>query len=182
MIEKPKIICVSGKARHGKDTFAKLFKDLIETTSKQTKGVLHIGYADYLKYVCEKYFGWDGKKDNEGRNILQNVGTEVARTRHENIWVNVVIELVKGIGHLYDFVVISDVRFPNEVSRWGEEGYDVISVLVERIGFENELTADQKNHISETAMNDFTFDWYISNTDLDELRGNVEIFAKDVWF
>ena len=180
--KKPTIILVAGKAQHGKDSFSKFFKDQFKNHPYSQRKVLHIAYGDYLKYVCGKYFDWNGDKDKKGRTLLQYIGTDVARTNNDGIWVNVVVELVKGLGSLYDFVVISDVRFPNEVTRWQDEGYDVISVLVEREGFESELTDEQKNHISETALDDFIFDWCITSTDLRDLEGNVEVFVRDILF
>lgn len=180
--KKPTIILLSGLARSGKDSFAKFFKEQIENNLENSKYVLHIAYADYLKYICTKYLNWDGLKEHEGRTLLQVVGTDIARKNNPDIWVNVVVELVKGLGCKYDFVVISDVRFPNEVHRWKEEGFDVISVLIERLDFESELSDEQKKHISETAMSDFKFDCRIESKDLEELRNNVADFISDICF
>lgn len=55
-----KIVCISGKAQHGKDTTAKLLEEILEA---QGNRVLIAHYGDLVKYVCKTFFGWDGKKD-----------------------------------------------------------------------------------------------------------------------
>lgn len=73
-----KIIMISGKMRHGKDTCAQFIKEELERANKH---VLVIHYADYLKFVLKQYFGWNGEKDEEGRKLLQTVGTDLIRAR-----------------------------------------------------------------------------------------------------
>jgi hypothetical protein len=159
-MKKPKIILISGKAQSGKDEFAKL---LIERTQNKNK-CLRIGYGDFVKFVCEKYFGWDGIKNEEGRKILQFVGTDLARSVHPDIWVNMTIDLVKGIGRLYDYILIPDLRFQNEIIRWYEELYEVITIRVNRPNFDNKLTKEQKEHISETELDTYDyFDYTLNN-------------------
>ena len=58
-----KVILISGKARSGKDTLAKVLGDYLK---EQGKDVLITHYADSLKYICETVFKWDGKKDEKG--------------------------------------------------------------------------------------------------------------------
>ena len=45
-----KVIVVSSKANHGKDTFANIFK---EYATQNGDKVLITHYADYLKMVCQ---------------------------------------------------------------------------------------------------------------------------------
>ena len=44
-----KIVCISGKAQHGKDTTAKLLEEILEA---QGNRVLIAHYGDLVKYVC----------------------------------------------------------------------------------------------------------------------------------
>lgn len=55
-----KVICISGKAQHGKDTTATILKAALEGRNNK---VLIFHYADLLKYLCKEYFGWNGEKD-----------------------------------------------------------------------------------------------------------------------
>ena len=45
-----KVICISAKARHGKDTAAEI---MIEYLEMQGKKVLITHFADLLKYLCK---------------------------------------------------------------------------------------------------------------------------------
>ena len=71
-----KIYAISGKAQHGKDTFAELLYQ--ELTDKGYK-VLVTHYGDLVKYICKTIFNWDGQKDEKGRHLLQYVGTDIFR-------------------------------------------------------------------------------------------------------
>ena len=84
----------------------------------------------------------------------------------------------KAFEEEYNYVLIADCRFPNEIHRWREEGYPIISVHVERLGFDNGLTEEQKNHASETALDDYMFDVYLKATNLTELREEAKKVCK----
>lgn len=150
-----KILTISGQAQHGKDTTAEILKAKLE---KLQYKVLIIHYADYLKYICSQYYGWDGKKDAKGRTLLQQVGTEKARNKYPDFWVSIVEKFISVFGDDFDYILIPDSRFPNEVQYLRDKNYDVMAVKVNRIKFENTLTQEQRNHPSETALNDYTFD------------------------
>lgn len=153
------VITISGKARHGKDTCALMLKELLE---EDGKSVIITHYADYLKYIAMEYYGWDGKKDAKGREILQKLGTDKARANNPNIWVNVLIELARAIGEDFDYMILGDCRFPNEINRWKINGYKTHTIKVER-DVESNLTDEQKSHPSEIALDDFNFDAVIIN-------------------
>jgi len=104
-----KVITVSAPAQNGKDTFALLFKKIAESHGER---VLITHYADYLKYICREWFSWDGEKDEYGRNILQRVGTDLARTNNPSVWLNVVIESIRAFHTEFDYIMIADARFP----------------------------------------------------------------------
>lgn len=176
MSKKPKIILVSGKARAGKDTLATFFKEIAGYNNEK---VWIINYADLVKYICSKYYDWNGVKDDYGRSLLQKIGTDVGRANNENVWVNCVIELVKALGGEYDYIVIPDVRFPNEIELWRETSYENYTVRIERYNedetiFDNGLTAAQKQHSSETSLDDYKFDYNIINTSISYFLDRIE--------
>ena len=79
-----KVICISAKARHGKDQSAEFLKEIFEA---QGKKVLITHYADLVKYVCKTFFNWNGEKDDYGRTLLQTVGTDIVGAQQKDFWV-----------------------------------------------------------------------------------------------
>lgn len=177
----PKVILISGKARHGKDCFAQAFEGKAALNGKKC---LIIKYADILKFICMKYFYWDGEKDNNGRTLLQYVGTDLARVNNPNIWVNCVIEIVKGLKTEFDYILIPDTRFPNEIQEWMGKEFDYISVRVNRLNedktpFDNGLSQEQKSHPSETALDGYVFDYVVNNIKLEDIvRAANDIYEE----
>ncbi len=164
-------ILYSGKARHGKDTAAEITKEALEERGYK---VLVTHYADLLKFICKNFFGWNGEKDEAGRTLLQQIGTNCIREQDPDYWVDFVANLVRMFPNKWDFVIVSDVRFPNELSRISDAGFPATHVRIVRPDFESSLTEDQKNHPSETALDDSFFDYLVENTTIPELRKQLQ--------
>jgi len=163
-----KVILVAGKAFNGKDSFAGFLKKHLEERNKR---VLIMHFADNLKFVCKSYFGWDGNKDETGRTILQHVGTDIVRKKNPDYWLNNVIEFIKLFEDEYDYFVLADTRFQNELGfEEGRKLWDVKSVYVTRRNFKSPLTIEQQNHRSETDLDNCNLDIYLFAEDLDELE------------
>lgn len=175
-----KVIAISGKAGHGKDTVAGIIQRQL---AEQWKSCRIIHYADLLKYICRSLFDWDGKKDEKGRSLLQYVGTDVIRAADPDFWVNYVVVMLNFFGDRWDYVLIPDARFPNEIDRLRDAGFDVTYLRVERPGFDSGLTDEQKAHPSETALSGYEPDAVIYNTGtMQELENNVKIWMEDnIW-
>ena len=166
-----KIINISGKAQHGKDTTAIILKEQLETKNKK---VLIAHYADLLKYEAKQFFNWDGNKDERGRQLLQYMGTDVIRAKNPNYWVGFIKEFIEMFQDDWDYVIISDCRFINECEAWKIDGWPNVAVRVIRDNFVSNLTEEQLNHPSETALDDYEFDYYIDNS------GDMECLYKEV--
>lgn len=164
-----KIICISGKAQHGKTTTANLMKKYLED---RDENVLVASYAGLVKYVCKTFFGWDGKKDDAGRALLQYVGTDIVRKRNPDYWVTFLVGIVDFFEDEWDYIIIDDCRFPNEIEEWRDWGYNVYHVRVNRNGFASSLTSKAQSHESEHALDNVVPDFEIDNsgsiTDLKE--------------
>jgi hypothetical protein len=155
-----KIIAISGKAQHGKDTIAGMLKRRLEADGYR---VLIVHYADLLKHICRTFFNWNGKKDDEGRHILQYVGTDVIRQKRPDFWVSFVIDVLTLFPDDWDYVLIPDCRFPNEIECLQEAGFDVVHLRIVRTGFKSPLSVEQQVHPSETALDGVRPDYYIDN-------------------
>ena len=175
-----RIYCICGKAQNGKDTCAQGLKKIIEANSD--KKVLIAHYGDLVKYVASTFFGWNGVKDEKGREVLQRVGTDIVRTQNPDYWVDFIISILKMIGSEFDYVLIPDTRFPNEINKLKEAGFDVRTIRVIRPGFDNGLTDEQKAHISETALDNFNVDVTLyNNTTIENFEAilNLMLIARE---
>lgn len=157
----PKIVCISGKAQHGKDTTATTLKNIL---SGRGHRVLIAHYGDLVKYICKTFFDWDGNKDEAGRAILQRVGTDEIRAQRPSYWVDFLIGIIQMFPDEWDYVLIPDCRFPNEIDSFKAAGFDVTHVRVIRIPFVSPLTPEQQMHQSETALDGVRADVYVLNS------------------
>ena len=172
-----KIYAVSGHAQHGKDTVASMMQKKLSNDGHR---VLVAHYADLLKYICMTFFGWDGNKDEKGRHILQYVGTDVVRKENPDFWVDFIISILNLFGDAWDYVIIPDTRFPNEIEKLRREGFDVKHIQVVRPGFVGTLTDAQKAHPSETALDNVKPDYCLVNCgDLTSLESLVNQYIKE---
>lgn len=162
------LIGLSGKKRVGKDTCG----HWLEVKHDFTR----VSFAALLKKQATR-LGWDGRKDERGRKLLQDLGM-VVRNYDENFWVDAAFrelaKLERTTGQ--EKFVITDVRFKNEAREIKEVGGIMI-----RITSPNEIVDD--THASETELDTYTFDYVIESVhgDLNSLYTRVdEIVAKEV--
>lgn len=168
-----KVFAISGHAQNGKDTVAGMMASKL---TKSGNKVLVAHYADLLKYICRTYFGWNGEKDEQGRHILQYVGTDVVRQKAPDFWVDFIVSILTLFDSTWDCVIIPDSRFPNEIDKLRQEGFEVQHLRVVRPNFISPLTPEQQKHPSETALDDVAPDFTVVNdgtlNDLDALITN----------
>jgi hypothetical protein len=119
-----------------------------------------------LAHAVDKY-GWDEiKLFPEVRRLLQVMGSEVGRDLIDpQIWIELTLFNVKN----NDKIVISDVRFRNEAEeiKWRHGQIWRISRI--------QKDAPISIHRSETDMDSWDFDQYISNNgSFQELKDTLE--------
>ncbi len=169
-----RVICITGKAGHGKDTVASLLRDEFIARGQ---AVLITHFADLVKYVCRTFLDWDGEKDEYGRSLLQHVGTEDFRAYRADYWVGFIIDVLKIYPYRWDWVIIPDWRFPNEAGELINAGFDVRLLRVIRENSECEMLEEQRKHASENSLDGHRVDYTIHNdSDLDALAGRVKAF------
>jgi len=179
-------IIISGKSGSGKDMVAHFMK---EELAKHGQKALVIHYADAVKWFCRDFLDWDGKKDEVGRTLLQTVGTDIVRARHPNFWTGIVVGLIQAFEPYNDFdvAIIPDARFPNEVDISLENLQNSVSVRIERKNADGSdwinptLTEEQRNHPSETSLDNYAFDYIIHNDEgLDLLKESAKTILIDL--
>ena len=171
-------ICISGKAQNGKDTSAEIFKNELVIRGHS---VLVIHQADLLKYICKAFFNWNGEKDEAGRTLLQQVGTNVIRKVEPDFWVDFIAKVTVFFRDTWDYIIIPDTRFPNELEKLKANDANVFHVRVIRKDFKSPLTEEQQRHPSETALDGIESDFtLINDKGIDDLYGGVVSILDDI--
>ena len=116
-----------------------------------------------LKYICKTFFNWNGEKDTYGRTLLQQVGTDIVGAQQPDFWVDFIISILQFFKDSWDVVIIPDCRYVNEIEKM-KSNFDTTVIRIIRPDFDNGLSPTQKLHISETALDNFNFDYVVHNT------------------
>ena len=174
--KKPTVILLSGKAQSGKDYIANIMKQQFEENGNK---VLVTHYADLLKYILKTFFNWDGKKDKKGRDLLQRVGTDVIRKKMPDYWVNFISQMISFFSNEWNYILIPDTRFPNEIEVMQKNpDVNVITIRINRVNFTPQLTLEQQQHPSETSLDEYDFDYYVSNDGTETVNNAVKEFVN----
>lgn len=175
--KSPKIFIVSGKARSGKD----LVSDLICNYYKDKK-CKKLSYAYYLKQYVKDITGWNGSEEDKPRDILQQIGIELIKEKiSETFLIDRIIEDIKIYSYFYDIIVITDARLVNEIDLPKKNFNNIITIRVNKKS-DNGLTNIQKNHITETDLDNYNnFDYILDNNkNYEELVDNLNKVLKEV--
>lgn len=173
-----KVVLISGKAGHGKDTAAQLMKNELESRGEK---VLIIKFGDAVKWFAREYYNWDGSKNIDGRNLLQYIGTQMMRTYDKYYWGRIVSEFIAA-NKDFTYALIPDWRFYSEKEIILADNKKCYTIRIERPNFVNHnMTKAQLKHVSETELDNYKFDWIISNEgNLDDLREKVKIVLDNL--
>jgi len=174
-------IALMGKARSGKDTIAGrlvaqhaytrlAFADHLKVTALQVDPIVSYELAGTaylptrLSSVVHR-MGWDVAKERipEVRRVLQHMGQGV-RDLDPEFWLRPVLELVKVADQWNMPIVVTDVRYPNEVERLSAAGFTLVRVT--RSGRPDSASGEEvrtRQHASETALDGYPSDITIAN-------------------
>jgi len=128
---------------------------------------------------------WYEDKTDLTRVLLQTYGTEIFRDRvDQQYWPKQLCK--RCLESKDDVILLTDVRFENEISMVKELGIlikdiEVVSIRIER---PMDRTEDFNEHPSETALDDCTdWDYVVTNDDtLEMLQSCAEEIIDEVYF
>jgi hypothetical protein len=170
-------IALIGRARTGKDTAAAILG--------RKRGYRRLAFADPLRDIAydldpivglesarsgftfpERYsavlerFGYEFSKDSYGevRRTLQRLGVAVRDHLGEDVWVRALESRIEAT-HPSIPLVVTDVRFPNEVDALRDRGF----VLVRLTRLTASTPGANATHVSETALDDVRADFTFAN-------------------
>ena len=90
------------------------------------------------------------------------------------------MSILKYFGDNWDYVLIPDTRFPNEIKKLKDDNYDVVHIRVVRKNFTSPLTEEQQQHPSETALDNVEPDFYMINDGtIDDFEDTVTKWVKE---
>jgi len=183
-----KLIGLGGYAGVGKDAFADVlvqhgwYKTYMSKKLRESLEVLNplikidretglvYRFADVVKFK-----GYEGaKKHPEVRRLLQLLGTEVGRNMFgKNFWVDLCLKEVDDIMSSEENVVITGIRYQNELDCYSRSGRKTIWVY--RPGY-----SPVNDHSSDNSLGEEDFDVLFSNNgDLIDLARAVPRFISD---
>ena len=174
----PKIYLLAGKSRHGKDTLAVFLKEKYEQEGKK---VIISPYAKYIKFYAKEMTGWDGSDETKPRELLQQLGTNIIRQKlnKAQMFIDRQIDDIEIYSYFFDVIIIQDVRLKKEITELKKVYKDAKVIHVFRPNFDNGLTEEQKNHLTEIDLDDFDdYNYRVINTTLDELERQAEEIIK----
>ncbi|HON83975.1 MAG TPA: hypothetical protein PLI22_07595 [Caldisericia bacterium] len=171
------------------DYFAKAVKDGCKEDFKKLADELNNYVIELKRVIISKYNyineildskidelkisdeNWYENKTFITRTILQLYGTEIFRNRVDSdYWVKQVKDKCENSDS--DIILVTDTRFPNEITEMYSDNYDLITIRLLR-----DINKDKsKNHYSETALDDWNEWTYI----IDNKRNSLKSFQKQV--
>lgn len=189
-----KKIAISGKARSGKDTIARLIEEI------SGKNVFRFAAADCLKDVAKTMFPWLRQEclwgDSQYRDqileeLKEKTGGKFESTRDlvkdlaryfKEINPNIIVEnldwKLKGFKqnpyNWYHIMILTDIRFRDEFEWAKHNEFTTIRVIRPNLSLENKITQDSSEVCQEEISND-AFDWVIENDgDLEDLKKKIQ--------
>jgi len=174
----PKIFILSGKAQSGKNETAEIIKEIYESQNKKT---VVIAYAKYLKDYAKEITNWDGREETKPRELLQQLGVELIKNQiDKNMLINRIKEDIKVYKYFFDVIIISDARFESEIEEIKNENKNVVVIKIE--GKENNLTEQQRSHMTETALDNYNkYDYVIENkTTKQKLKKQITKIMEEI--
>ncbi|MFA7202959.1 MAG: hypothetical protein WC188_04550 [Candidatus Caldatribacteriota bacterium] len=168
-----KILILNGTPQSGKDTFCDFIKDICKDKIVYYE---NISSVDHIKELAELYFGWDGKKDFAGRQLLSDL--KDASTKYNNGPFNEVINKI-NMSMFYnskkymDFLFTIHCREIPEIEKFKEYYNEICSNFCYTVFIKRNLIDDNKNCYCDRQdyLENYKYDIIIdNNSDLDSLR------------
>lgn len=164
-----KLYLICGKARAGKDTFAKLIK---QEEEKDNNKVCILKLTAPLYSWVEDYFNYDKEKDEKPRELLQTLGYDILqlKLKKKDFLLDYLITTIEVLDNYYDVGLITDGRLVHEIEVLKEKYPNIKTILLTNKQ-DNKLTNKEKNHQTEIDLDDYKdFDYIVENKYMESLK------------
>ena len=180
-----KIILLGGKANSGKDSTAEYIDEYYRSRGVD---VVNIQIAYYIKMYAKQIAHWDGDNETKPRQLLQDLGTELIRKQiDEYFFIKRILQDIDIYSRYFDVITISDGRLPEEFASIKVAYPETVTVHVTRPNYNSRLSKKQKEHVTESLVDDIEYDYDIVNDGtLDDLQKKaielVQMIEKETKF
>ena len=156
-----KLFIIGGKADTGKNVLAQMIKEYYEKREEKT---IITEYSKYIKMYAMEILGTT-KKD---RKFLQDLGENIRKNIDHNFFIKRAQDDIGVYQAYFDNIVICDARLIPEITLMKTKYKNCYTIHL--LGKEsNNLSNDEKKHITELEFDNFEdFDYIISNDNLKE--------------
>ena len=175
-----KIFIIGGRAKSGKNTFGEMLREELKDYGYRPC-VMHI--TEPLYSYARNYFEWNGNENEKPREFLQKMGIEIIRDKlgKKDFLLNRLYEDIEILSNFFDAFIITDARMIHEFESIKDKYDDVVSIKLERKDYDNMLTEEEANHVTEKEIDEYDeFDYVILNRSFDDLKdGALEIVHNE---
>lgn len=164
-----KIFLLAGKAGCGKDLFGRYMKRQYDFNGYNTC-ILHI--TTPLYEYAKNYFSWDGNMANKPRQFFQEMGIEIIQKKlgKKYFLIDRLCEDIDILKNFFDVFIIADGRLIFEFEELKRRFPNIKIIHVIREDYDNKLSDEEKKHITETEMEEYSdYDYIVRNTSKDRL-------------
>ncbi len=168
-----KIFVIGGRAKSGKNTFGEMLREELKDYGYRPC-VMHI--TEPLYSYARTYFDWNGNEDEKPREFLQKMGIEIIRDKlgKKEFLLNRLYEDIEILSNFFDAFIITDARMINEFESIKQKYEDVITIKLERKDYDNQLTEEEAEHITEKEVDAYDdYDYVIQNRSLGDLKASA---------
>ena len=175
-----KIYVIGGKAKSGKNTFGEYLREELKEYGYKPC-VMHI--TEPLYEYARNYFEWNERDSEKPREFLQKMGIEIIRDKmgKKDFLLNRLYEDIEILSNFFDVFIITDARLIHEFESIKDKYDDVVTIKLIRRNYNDELTAEEEEHITEQEIKNYNdFDYIIENDNIDDLkRSSLEIVRSE---
>lgn len=178
--KEPIIFLIAGKARSGKSTVGNIISSEYESRGNR---VIVTQITKYLKGYIEDITGSKIDDDNKPRELLQKISSIVIKKElgMTNFFIDRLIEDINIYSYFFDCIIITDVRFKEEIDAVKKNFSKVISIGVVRDDIDSNLTEEQKQDATEVSLDDYhDYDYKIINDSEEELYAKVVSILENI--
>ena len=174
-----RVFVIGGKAKSGKNSFGEFLREQLKDYGYKPC-VMHI--TDPLYGYAKNYFDWNEADEEKPREFLQKMGIEIIRDKmgKKDFLLRRLYEDIEILSNFFDVFIITDARLIHEFDDIKKHFAEVITIKLERYDYDDELTVDERKHITETEIDKYKkFDYVIKNRTLEQLKTSALEIIKN---